>query len=187
MKQEIDFLKGQKVGGVFKTKLFHSLKVGSFVLILAYCLVAAAVFSYWLFVSRQTTKVANEIVVKKTEIARLKEAESLQVALKQRLSSLDKFFLVKKGPSFDRLLAFVGQTSGEIKIKDLKITENKMNFSGIAPNMAALEKFLQDLKSETSSALFSQITLSSVDRQEDGSYLFNLLFEKKLGLLETKG
>ncbi|MCJ7829682.1 hypothetical protein MUP50_01160, partial [Patescibacteria group bacterium] len=78
---------------------------------------------------------------------------------------------------------FIGQTSGEVKVKDLKIAENKMNFSGIAPNMAALEKFLQDLKSETSSALFSQITLSSVDRQEDGSYLFNLLFEKKAMLI----
>jgi len=179
MKQEIDFLKGQKVGGVFKTKLFHSLKVGSFILILAYCLVAAAVFSYWLFVSRQTTKVTNEIAVKETEIARLKEVESLQLVLKQRLSNLDKFFSAKKGPSFDTLLSFIGQTSAEIKVKDLKIAENKMNFSGIAPNMAALEKFLQDLKSETSSVLFSQITLSSVDRQEDGSYLFNLLLETK--------
>jgi len=187
MKQEIDFLKGQRVGGEFKTKLFHSLKVGSLVLILAYCLVAAAVFSYWLFLSQQTAKINNEIAVKKTKIIRLKEVESLQLVLKQRLSSLDKFFSAKKGPSFKGLLAFIGQISTEIRVKELKIAEDKMNFSGIAPNMATLEKFLQDLKSEESSALFSKITLSSVDRQEDGSYLFNILFEKKLRLLETKG
>jgi len=179
MSGEIDFLKGQQVGGAFKTKLFHSLKVGSLVLILAYCLIAGAVFSYWLFLSQQTAKINNEIAVKKTKIASLKEVESLQLVLKQRLSNLDKFFSAKKGPSFDRLLTFISQTSTEIKVKDLKIAENKMNFSGIAPNMAALEKFLQDLKSETSSALFDKITLSSVDRQEDGSYLFNLLLETK--------
>jgi len=179
MKQEIDFLKGQRVGGALKTKLFHSLKVGSLVLILAYCLVMGAVFSYWLFLSQQTAKINNEIAVKKTKIASLKEVESLQLVLKQRLSNLDKFFSAKKGPPFDTLLSFIGQTSAEIRVKELKIAEDKMNFSGIAPNMAALEKFLQDLKSEQSSALFSKITLSSVDRQEDGSYLFNILLETK--------
>jgi len=76
-------------------------------------------------------------------------------------------------------LAFIGQISGEIKVKELKIAEGKMSFSGSSPNMAILEKFLQDLKSDQALTLFSKITLSSVDRQEDGSYFFNLLLETK--------
>jgi hypothetical protein len=179
MRGEIDFLKGQRVGEAFKIKFFHSLKVGSLVLILAYCLVVGVVFSYWLFLSRQAANISNQIAVKKTKIASLKEVESLQVVLKQRLSGLDKFSLAKKGPSFDTLLAFIGQISGEIKVKELKIAEGKMSFSGSSPNMAILEKFLQDLKSDQALTLFSKITLSSVDRQEDGSYFFNLLLETK--------
>ena len=180
MKQEIDFLKGQRIGGVLKTNFFHSLKVGTLVLILAYCLVSVAVFSYWLFLSNQMTKVNNEIAVKKTKITALKEVESLQVVLKQRLSSLDKFFSTKKGANnFNNLLAFISQTSSGITIKELKIVEEKMNFTALAPNMTMLEKFLQDLKSDEASSLFSRIILSSIDRQEDSSYLFSVLLEIK--------
>jgi hypothetical protein len=180
MSGEIDFLKGQQVGGAIKTKFLHSLKVGTLVLILAYCLASAAVFSYWLFLSNQTSKVNNEITVKKTKIAALKDVESLQVVLKQRLFSLDKFFSSKKGASnFNNLLAFINQISADITIRELKIAEDKMDFTGLAPNMMVLENFLKDLKGDESSSLFSKITLSSIDRQEDGSYLFSVLLEIK--------
>jgi len=180
MSGEIDFLKGQQVGGALKTKFLHSLKVGTLILILAYCLVSAAVFSYWLFLSNQTNKINNEIAVKKTKITALKDIESLQVVLKQRLFSLDKFFASKKeAGNFNDLLAFINQTATGLTIKELKITEDKMNFTGLAPNMMILENFLNDLKNNESSSLFSKITLSSIDRQEDSSYLFSVLLEIK--------
>lgn len=179
MKQEIDFLKGQRIGKDVKTKFIHSLKVGSFVLILAYCLIVAAIFSYWLFLSRQIDKVNNEIAVKTKKIANLKEVESLQIVFKQRLSNLDKFFSAQKGPNFATLLSFIEQNSKEVKVKELKMAEGKINFSGLAPNIFILENFLQDLKGESSAKLFNKITLSSIDRQEDGSYLFNVLLEVK--------
>jgi len=179
MNKEIDFLKGQRGTTFSKTKLAHTLKVGSIMVLLAYLLVVAAVFSYWFFLERQGVDINREIAAKKTKIESLKEVESLQVVLKQRLSTLDKFFLAQKGTTVDDLLAYIGQVSSQIEIKELKINENKVNLSGSATNILTLENFLQELKNENSSVLFSQVILSSLDRQEDGSYFFNLVLEVK--------
>ena len=179
MSNEIDFLKGQRGISLVKSNLFRSLKVGSIVVLLAYCLIIAAVFSYWFFLEKQSSDVNQQIAIQKTKVLSLEEIGSLQIVLKQRLSTLNKFFLSQKGQSFNNLLSYIGQISTQIKIKELKMAKDKINLFSSSPNVPILESFLQELKNDESSALFSQITLSSLDRQEDGSYFFNLVLEVK--------
>ncbi len=179
MKGQIDFLKGYKTGSTKKTQFFHFLRVGSFLLILAYCLFVGVIFSYWLFLNRQASNVNLEITNKKQRIEKLKDVESLQVFLKQRLSNLEKFFSSSKDVDFGQILVQIDQIANEIKIKELKMSEGKVNLSGEAPNNLVLEKFIENLKNGSPSLPFSQIKLSSLDRQENGSYLFNLILETK--------
>lgn len=179
MSNEIDFLKGQKGASSAKTNFFRSLKVGSIVILLTYFLFIAAVFSYWFFLGKQLSDISQQIVTQKNKVNNLKEVESLQVVLKQKLSILNKFFLSQKGQSFNNLLSYISQISAQIKIKDLKMGKDKINLSGSSPSIPILEKFLQELKNDKSLTLFSQITLSSLDRQEDGNYFFNLILEVK--------
>ncbi len=179
MNGQIDFLKGYQVGLAKKTQALHRLQVGSFLALLAYCLMVGATFSYWLFINKQASGVQQEIAQKKQQIEKLKDVESLQIVLKQRLSTLGKFFSTQKETNFEDVLSLLGQITDEVKIKELKMSEGKINLSGEAPNNLALEKFIQDLKNKPEGSLFSTITLSSLDRQENGGYFFSLVLETK--------
>lgn len=180
MNQEIDFLRGERPRLAKKLRFFRLLKVGSLVVLLAYCLIVGIIFSYWFYLNRQTAHTNQEISSKKQNISRLKDIESLQIVLKQRLSILERFFSSQKGPNFGSLLKYFDEISDEVALKELTLSKKgEVNLSGESPNAVVLGKFLDRLRDEKSQDLFSKITLSSLERQDDGNYLFVLQLETK--------
>jgi hypothetical protein len=182
MKQEIDFLKGQRSEREKRLKLLRSVKVGSIIILMAFVLVVGAVFSYWFYINSQNQKIVKENNIKKTKIETLKELESLQTVLKQRLLTMNKFFKEDKRPQFIKTLTFFSQIPQGIALKELSLTngDNMVNISGDSTDILNLTAFLEKLESQESQDIFSEITVSSLNKKEkEGGYSFSLLLQTK--------
>lgn len=157
-----------------QTQFLRLAKTGSVVLLIFYCLVAGGVFSFWFSTQRLSREVEEEVVIKKGQIADLKRIESLQVLLKQRLSALE-ILSSEKPPDYKALLVYFDRfPPGEVAINEILFSaDGEISFSGQAVNSLLLANFLDSLSWEKKD-LFSQIILSSVSRQKDGSYSFSL-------------
>lgn len=178
MAQGIDFLKLRREISAKQTRFLRLLKTGSLVLLIAYCLVAAIIFSYWVYLRRENQTIKTQTAASKQKISELKKTESLQIILKQRLSSLDKFFS-QKSVDYSRSLSFLEDVSVTgIFLKELDLNqEGRVILAGSATDAVALSNFLENLSSENSKDLFSKIVLSSASRGKDGDYNFSLLME----------
>jgi len=180
MKTEIDFLKGNRGEREKRQKLLRMVKTGSILVLLVYCLILSVFFSYDFYIKSQGEKIAKENKIKKEKIESLKEVETLQVALKQRLSSLGKFFDSQKGSDYPLLLDYFDNLTQEITLKTLIIQDDgKVNLNGGAADTFVLERFLEKINQEETDRLFSGVTLSSLDKRDDGSYFLVILFEAK--------
>lgn len=180
MKQEIDFLKGQRSEREKRVKFLRNLKVGSTIFLIAFILIVGVIFSYWFYLNSQNEKIINESNLKRQKIESLKELESLQIVLKQRLSTLGKFFKEDKKPNFSKILAFFDKISQGINIKNLNISaDGKLNISGDSADILTLTGFLENLESKDAQEIFSQIIVSSLDKREKGGYSFVILFQIK--------
>ncbi len=174
MKKGIDFLKAYEKPGRPK-ELSRIFKVGMLVIIIFYCLLSAAVLSFWFSLKKEHQEINRQIEVKKSQISRLRKKESLQILLKQRLSSLAKIWTLKKG-DFPRFLSFFLQISSkEVNLSEIKISSGgTVTVKGTAANAFILGRFLEKMTSNEAANIFSDITLTSVTRQKDGSYNFGL-------------
>lgn len=182
MKQEIDFLKGARSEREKRLKFLRMVKTFSILLLLVYCLVVAAFFSYSFYLTTSAKQTAREITLKKSKIEDLKEIETLQVALKQRLSNLVKFFGSQKTADFTALLDYFNNRTQGITIRELSFSlDGKIKFSGEASDIVALGQLLENLTNEEAAQIFSSVTLSNLDKKEnDVSYLFTILLESKV-------
>jgi len=180
MKQEIDFLKGQRSERERRLKLLRTMRVGSIIVLMAFILVVGSVFSYWFYINGQNQKIIKENALKKTKIEKLKDLESLQMVLKQRLLTLGKFFREDKRPEFVSALNFFSQIPQGIALRELNLSgDNKVNVSGDSADILNLTAFLEKLESQESRAVFSDITVSSLDKKDKGGYSFSLLLQTK--------
>lgn len=177
MAEGINLLISEEKAPFRESQSVRLVKAGSVVLLILYFLVSLGVFSFWLYVRKEFQRVNQEMTVKRQRIADLEKIESLQVLLKQRLSSL-KAFSVEKPLDYKGLLVYFTQlSSAEIAFKDIAISRNgEVVLSGEATNGHILADFLDQISGEKGKNLFTRIVLSSVSRQEDGSYSFNLNF-----------
>ncbi len=174
MKKGIDFLKAYEKVGPPK-KLSRAFALGMIVSVVFYSLLAAGTISFWLYLKKEHQQISRQIEVKKSQISKLQKKESLQVLLKQRLSSLAKL-RPSKGGDFPRLLSFFLQFSEEgVNFKEIKVSDGgEVEISGTASNAFSFARFLEKMTSADEAKIFSKITLTSVTRQKDGSYNFSL-------------
>jgi hypothetical protein len=173
MKKEINFLVGQRASLEKKAEISRMAKTGSFIVLIAYLLIVGALFSYYFYLNNQIKKTDLQITQKENKIEDSKEIESLQVLLKQRLSSLNKFFKNDKRPDFVSFLSFFEDIPAGVKIRNLTVaTTAELTVSGESSNVVVLGEFLDKFKEEKASSLFSEVTLSTLDRQTSGIYLF---------------
>ena len=181
MKQEIDFLKGERSEREKRLKFLRSIKVGSIVVLMAFVLLVGVIFSYWFYINSQNQKIVKDNNIKRTKIESLKELESLQTVLKQRLSTLGKFFKEDKRPQFVKTLTFFSQIPPGVSLKELSLAkgDSKVNISGDATDISNLTAFLEKLESPESQSIFSEVTVSSLDKKEKGGYSFSLLMQTK--------
>ncbi len=181
MKQEIDFLKGQRSERERRLKFLRTIKIGSIIVLMAFILVVGTIFSYWFYINSQNQKIVKESTLKRTKIEKLKDLESLQMVLKQRLLTLGKFFKEDKRPQFVKTLTFFSQIPQGIDLKELNFTnrDSKINISGDSADILNLTAFLEKLESQESQEIFSEITVSSLDKKEKGGYSFSLLLQAK--------
>jgi len=182
MRQEIDFLKGARGEREKRLKLLRMVKALSILLLLVYCLVVAAFFSYSFYLNTNVRKTTNEIALKKNKIEDLKEIETLQVVLKERLSVLLKFFDGQREVDFIVLLDYFDSRTQGVAIRDLSLSpEGKIKFSGEALDVIALGQLLDSLTSKEAEQIFSSIILSNLAKNEnDASYIFTILLETRV-------
>lgn len=182
MKQEIDFLKGTRSEREKKARFLRLIKTASILILLVYCLILAAFFSYSFYLNSSSKKVALEITSKRSKIEYLKEIETLQLILKQRLSSLLKFFDSKKTYNLTTLLDFFDQIAKDTSIRELSFSPNgNIKFSGEAIDIIAMGRLLENLTDEQASKNFSSVILSNLDKNEnEASYLFTILLESRI-------
>lgn len=179
MAQGIDFLKGKRKSFVDREKLFRSIKVGTIVFLVAYCIVVSAIVSYSLY-RRQTNKGLQENIALKTKrLTELKKTESLHLLLKQRLSSLTKI-LAPKSQLYAAVIDYVDAVSpASVTVKNIEISsDGAVMLSGLAANSKAVDEFLVNIDNEEAKRnFFKKVTLQPVTRQEDGSYTFGLTLQ----------
>jgi hypothetical protein len=173
MVQGINLLKPQRAKDERLVSLAHSLKVGSIVLLIFYCLAVAALFSFSIYLGQISEKTSQQIEIKKRQLEGLKKVESLQLVLKQRLSSLTELISGEKVSYQEWLDQLDKILEPGITIKEISITDSGvMTISGDASQATVLARFLDKLAGEN--PIFSTVVLSSISRQKDGSYLFNV-------------
>jgi len=182
MGQEIDFLRGTRGEREKRLKFLRLIKTFSVLLLLAYCLIVAAFFSYSFYLTTTSKQIARETALKKNKIESLREIETLQIALKQRLSNLSKFFDKQKTADFPALLDYFSRTTQNVTVRELSLSpDGKIKFSGEVTEMTALGESLENLTNEEASQFFNSVVLSSLDKKEGGSgYLFTILLEAKV-------
>lgn len=173
MAQGINFLKPKPVGDFGFYYRVRLLRIGSFLLLIVCCLALAAALAFSINISQTKKALATQTQIKKEKIEGLKKVESLQTILKQRLSSLVEF-KKKDTISYAKVMDEVLKTAlSGVTITDIAIDEkNLVVIEGKAPDSSILGAFLDKLSSQDS--LFAPATLSSLVRQENGSYLFTV-------------
>lgn len=182
MKQEIDFLRGTRGEREKRLKFLRLVKTFSLLLLLAYCLIVTAFFSYGFYLTTASKQIVRETALKKNKIEALKEVETLQIVLKQRLSNLLKFFDSQKNSDSPALLDYFSRITLGVSVKELSLSpDGKIKFSGETAEMTTLGQVLENLTGEESGQFFSSVVLSSLDKKEDGSsYLFTIFLEAKV-------
>ena len=181
MPDQIDFLKADNQASLQKLKQKKILKLGSLIFLIFYCLLAAAIFSFSLYLSQANRGLNKAIALKKKQIVQLQKTESLQLLLKQRLVSLAPIFSQKR-PDYHRDLLFFKEISPQgLNLTDFKFSEKqKMSVKGEATNALILNDFLRQLKVSTvATQEFAKVNLGSLSRKTDGSYEFSLNLELK--------
>lgn len=180
MARGISFLISREEPSFQKGHFVRLAKVGSLVLLIFYLFVSLAVFSFWLYFGQESQRVNREMTLKKEEIASLKKIESLQILLKQRLSSLKA---ISEETSFDYkgLLVYLAQlSSAEVVFKNVAVSQKgEIVLSGEAVNGRVLADFLDQISGEKGRDLFARVILSSISRQKGGNYSFDLNFYLK--------
>lgn len=172
--KSIDLLQPDKLLPIEKRRTFL-IRVGAIIIIVFYCLLVVALFSFGLVVVRESQVVANKIESEKAKLSELQEVESLQLLLKQRLSSLAK--VVEAGGLEPKywLNYLDNLVPEEIAIENSDwSTEGKVELSGIASNAVVLADFLDTLKQKTDEEKIAKSTLVSATRQIEGVYSFTL-------------
>ena len=175
MNETLELLTGKREEWRRGEKLARQVKVSSLVVLVFYCLVSAGVFSYWLFLGNQSQTLSQKITLKEGEIKQLQETESLEILLKQRLSSLKKLFSLKKLDYEPLLTYFERQLLPGVLVSDYKFSQDgEIDVNGTAENAIFLTDFLVNLTSQENDQFFEKITLTSASRDKDGVYSFGL-------------
>lgn len=158
--------------------LATKLKAASIVVLIVYALFLGGVFSTWFYLQKQEERVLEQIELKKNQVKELQEVESLQVVLKQKLSALSPI-LAKESLDYSQLLEAINGLAGEsVSLSGFEMTEDgQIDFSGQAANAVQLADFLDNLIAQEGLG-FKKVILSSITRNIDGSYAFNIQFSE---------
>jgi hypothetical protein len=171
--QSIEFLKIRRA----KTKqeiLADKVRGISMVALVIYSVVLGGIFSTWFALGSQEKNLLKQIDVKETRIEELKEVESSEVILKQRLSALSQIFAIKRLPYADILSRLNGILGEGIILANVTIESgSEVIFTGEASNSPYLAKFINRLLSGEEIG-FGKITLTQLNRDETGKYSFSI-------------
>lgn len=172
--KSINLLKPDEFASVEKKRIFF-LKIGTIFSIVFYCLFVVAVFSFWLVTRREFQVVNQNIKTQKEKLVKLQEIETLQVFLKQRLSSLDELIDEEKKPPEDWLVYLDELIPEGIALQDVQWSpDGKINLEGVASNALTISNYLDNLKKATDEGRIVSSILLAANRQEEGAYIFNL-------------
>ena len=160
-----------------KLDLIRKTRVVSIVFLIAYCLVLAGVFSYWLVLKGQASSLSKKIETQQREIKRYEKTETLHVLVKQRLLALAPF-LAKASVNQPQVLGEIeslvpeGIVLGSFNFKD----DGGFGCEGQARDALVLGEFLDKVVQLNEDNFPEKIDLSSVSRVEEGGYSFALSF-----------
>lgn len=175
MIQGIDFLQAYKKSVSKEAPYLKFLNLGSLVVLVAYCLLVGAIFSYWIYLRQESQNISSQIAIKKQKVKEFEKIELLQIVLKERLSLLNNLFLEKRSDYFQLLTYFQGVSPEGVGIEKITLSENgEGTLEGKADNAQALSAFLENLTPVTNTTPLSEVVLSSSTREKDGSYKFSL-------------
>lgn len=170
----IDLLQPDELSSLEKRRVFF-VRIGTIFLIVFYCLVVVAVFSFGLVTLRESQVVADKIALEKAKLSALQEVESLQLLLKQRLSSLVKVVEVDGLEPKYWLNYLDGLVPEGIAIENSAWSaDGKVELSGIAGNAVIMADFLERLKQATDEEKIASSTLVMATRKTEGVYSFSL-------------
>lgn len=172
--KSIDLLRPDQLSLIEKRRTFF-IRIATIFLIVFYFLVVVALFSFGLVVLRESQVVADKIELEKTRLSELQAVESLQLLLKQRLSSLAEV-VEADGLEPKYWLNYLDSLVPEgVAIEDSTWNANgEVELSGIAGNAIVLADFLDALREETDKKKIARSTLVSATRQTEGVYDFSL-------------
>ncbi len=172
--KSIDLLQPDKISLVEEKRSFY-LKLGTIFLVIIYCLVVVVIFSFGLLVRWEyqiVTKGVEQTIIKLND---LREVESLQMLLKQRLSySMEIVTRERLDPKY--WLKYIDSLVPEgVALEEVQWSYGGLvNLSGMAGNALYLSDFLNNIKEAADEEKFSQGTLVSATRHPEGTYTFNL-------------
>jgi len=172
--KSIDLLRPDQLSFVEKKRTFY-IRIGTIFLIVFYCLMVVALFSFGLVVVRESRIAADKIELEKIRLSDLQEVESRQLLLKQRLSSLVEVVEID-GLEPKYWLNYLDNLVPEgVAIESSGWSaEGEVELSGIAANAVVLANFLDALKQKTDEEKIAKSTLVSATRQVEGVYSFSL-------------
>lgn len=180
MTQGINLLVPTQKPSSWQTQFSRLAKAGSLVLLLFYLLVAGGIFFFWFQTQRRLTSLGQERAAQEKKVADLKNIESSQVLLKQRLSALKEFFGVGTVDHEGVLVYLNSSMADQIEAGEISFSKGEeAGVGGVAANAQALANFLDQISGEEGEKWFSRAVLASLTRREDGSYLFDLNLEVK--------
>jgi len=172
--KSIDLLQPEELLPV-KVKRSFFIKIGTIFLLVLYCLLVVAIFSFWLVVNRESQTIAQKIKIEEAKIVGLHQVESLQLLLKQRLSALTEVVEVD-GLEPKYWLGYLDElVPEEVALEEINWdAKGTIGASGISSNAVVLANFLEKLKGETDKGKVASSTLISATRKEEGAYSFGL-------------
>ena len=172
--KSIDLLRPDELSFVEKRRTFF-IRTGTIFLIVFYCLAVVALFSFGLVVVRESRVVADKIDLEEERLGNLQEVESLQLLLKQRLSSLVKVIEVEGLEPKDWLNYLDSLVPEGVAIESSAWNaDGEVELSGIAGNAVVLADFLDTLRQVADEEKIARSTLVTATRQTEGVYNFSL-------------
>ncbi len=166
------YLKKPKIGAEIKRQT----RVIVLVFLLAYCLVTAAVFSYWFVLKNKSESLVKKSQAQEVKIKEYQKVESLHVLVKQRLAALVPLF-DKEPVDTTRVLNRLEELLPPgVTVKDIGFDGlDEFKISGEAESVVAFVDFLNRLQNLEKDDYFKGVELTSAVRAENRRYSFDVV------------
>lgn len=156
--------------------LSKRLTIASAVILILTAIFTLATLAFFTSLASKRSELVKEVEENSVKIENLKANEELIVVVQEKVSAADKILLARTdhGKILEDLADLIPQ---DVYFTDIRISSDKLMFSGKAKSYADVAGLATSLLSEKGHKIFSGVSVDSLSSDESGEFSFAITTE----------